>query len=136
MSVINFVCFEKTTVGKKGYINPYSSKNMVENFVKGICLFRSRRKRRRSAVSLFFLVVGLEKVALPPLFVLSVGALLATLTVHRHRVPCDSVAHDAELGSVRGSLDRGRSDGYKGERVRCGLWSVQYCVCLPRPSLT
>jgi hypothetical protein len=30
--------------------------------------------------------------------------LLATLTVHR--VPCDSVAHDAELGSVKGSVDR------------------------------
>ncbi len=56
-----------------------------------------------------FLVVGRETVALPPLFVLSVGALLATLTVHR--VPSDSVAHDAELGSWRGSLDRGKRDG-------------------------
>jgi hypothetical protein len=61
-------------------------------------------------------------------------ALLATLTVHR--VPCDSVAHDAELGSVGGSLDRGQRDGYNEERVRCVLWSVQGCVCPPRPTLT
>ena len=81
-----------------------------------------------------YLVVGREKVALPPLFVLTVGALLATLTVQR--VPCDSVAHDAELGSVGGSLDRGQRDGYKEERVRCVLWSVQGCVCPPRPTLT
>jgi hypothetical protein len=82
-----------------------------------------------------FLVVGREKVALPPLFVLSVGALLATLTVHR--VPCDSVAHDAELGSVRGSLDRGLSDGYKGERVRCTVaCGVCNVVCAPPAHLS
>jgi hypothetical protein len=97
--------------------------------VKFFFLFRSRRKRRRSAVSLFFLVVGREKVVLPSLFLLSVGALLATLTVHR--VPCDSVAHDAELGSVRESLDRGQRDGYKGERVRCGFRCVPCFVCPP-----
>ncbi len=73
-----------------------------------------------------------EKVILPPLFVLSVGALLATLTVHR--VPCDSVVHDAELGSVRGSLDRGQRDGYKGKRVRCVFRCVQCCVCPPPPA--
>jgi hypothetical protein len=35
-----------------------------------------------------------KKVALPFLFVLAVGAVAAILTVHR--VPCGSVAHDAE----------------------------------------
>jgi hypothetical protein len=71
-------------------------------------------------------VIVCEKVALPPLFVFSVGALLATLTVHR--VPCDSVAHDAELGSMKRSVDRGQKDGLLGERVRCVFWCVNCCV--------
>ena len=58
------------------------------------------QEKQKIAVSLFFWWFGGEKVALPPLFVLAFVALLATLTVHR--VPCDSVAHDEELGSVGG----------------------------------
>ena len=67
-----------------------------------------------------------KKVALPSLFVLAVGAVAATLTVHR--VSCDSVAHDAELGSMTGSVDRGQRDGHFGERGRCVFWCVQCCV--------
>jgi hypothetical protein len=73
-----------------------------------VFLLFSQEKQKIRLFPLFF-VVWSEKVALPPLFVFSFGALLATLTVHR--VPCDSVAHDAELGAVKGSVDRGQTDG-------------------------
>ena len=82
----------------------------------------SHEKQKIRCFPLFF---G-KKVALPSLFVLAVGAVAATLTVHR--VPCDSVAHDAELGSLKGSVDRGQKDGHLGERVRCVFWCVHCCV--------
>ncbi len=89
-------------------------------FCVSFCLFRSRRERRRSAVSLFFLG---KKLPFLPFLVLAVGAVAATLSVHR--VSCDSVAHDAELGSLKGSVNRGQKDGHLGERVRCVFWCVQ-----------
>ncbi len=101
--------------------------------MKGFCLFVLAGKEED-----FFFLFGFggwaRKSCPSSSFVLSVGALLATLTLHR--VSCDSVAHDAELGSGRESLDRGQRDGYKGERVRCVFGCVQCCVCPPRPTLT
>ncbi len=107
---------------------------MLEKFCGWFLFLSFSQEKEKIRFFPLYLVVGREKVALPPLFVLAVGALLATLTVHR--VPCDSVAHDAELGPVGGSLERGQRDGYKEERVRCILWCVQCCVCPPRPTLT
>ncbi len=53
---------------------------------------------------------GLKKVTLPPLvfWQLAVGqASLVALGVHR-----DSVAHEGEIGVVKGSLSRVERDGY------------------------
>jgi hypothetical protein len=104
LSVINFICSEMTTAEKKGYINQYKIKNILVMYFVGFCLFRSRRKSRRSAVSLFFWWLGAKKLPFLSFLFWQLVLLLATLTVHR--VPCDSVAHDAELGSVKGSVDR------------------------------
>ncbi len=82
---------------------------MLEKFCVGFLFVSFSQEKQKIRCFPLFFVVGREKVTLPPLFVLSVGALLATLTVHR--IPCDSVAHDAELGSWRRSLDRGKRDG-------------------------
>ena len=102
---------------------------MLKKFCVGFWFLLFSQEKKKIRFSPLFLVVGCEKVALPPLFVFSVGALLVTLTVLR--VPCDSVAHDAELGSLKGSVDRGQKDGLLGERVRYVFWCTLFCALLP-----
>jgi hypothetical protein len=61
-----------------------------------------------------FLVVGLEKVALPSFLFWQLEMQLATLTWLR--VLRDSAAHEAELGRVNVSVDRGQKESLDGPR--------------------
>ena len=73
------------------------------------CLFRSRRKSRRSDLSLFFWWLGGKKL---PFLSFLFGSWCCCwrpglCIVFRVRA---LLAHDAELGSVKGSVDRGQTD--------------------------
>ena len=59
-------------------------------------------------------MVGLEKVALPSFLFWQLAMQLATLTWLR--VLRDSAAHEAELGRVNVSVDRGQKESLDGPR--------------------
>ena len=75
--------------------------------------FRSRRKSRRPAFSLFFWWLGLKM--FPSFLFWQLAMQLATLTWLR--VLRDSAAHEAELGRVNVSVDRGQKESLDGPRV-------------------
>ena len=85
-----------TTVERKVYIKQKKNKNIVGVLRFLIRWFRSRKEKQKTRFFPLFLVVGLEKVALPSFLFWQLVMREATQT--SLRVSRDSAAHEAELG--------------------------------------